>query len=301
MLTLLQIVQRVCRELSITTAPASVTASQELDIIQVYALANAVGGKLVREHPWQTLYTEYRFSIASTTTTGDTVAAQSTVTGIPSTAGLSTDYSVSGTNIDQDTYVASVDSSTQVTLTVPATATATGGTLNFVRTKYTLPADFYRSVDRTQWDKTKHWEMLGPLTPQQWQFLKSGFLATGPRVRWRILGNKFQIWPGQTNSNVLGFEYLSNAWARSAAGVAQSSMLADTDTHIYDDELFVVAVKREYFAIKGFDTQKLDAEYSRLLNASKAADGGSATLSFAPRPTDVLIQYSNIPDSGYGR
>ena len=76
-----------------------------------------------------------------------------------------------------------------------ASTTTAGGTINFSQTIYDLPDDFETITDRTQWDKTKHWEMLGPEDAQQWQWLKSGYISTGPRVRWRILDGQFQIWP----------------------------------------------------------------------------------------------------------
>ena len=37
------------------------------------------------------------------------------------------------------------------------------------------------------------------------------------------------------------------------------------------------------------------------LNVAKANDMGSATLSFAPQPSQVLIGIANVPDSNFGR
>jgi len=44
----------------------------------------------------------------------------------------------------------------------------------------------------------------------------------------------------------------------------------------------------------------LQQDYNRYLSVAKANDKGSATLSFAPYPSKVLIGYANIPDTGYG-
>jgi hypothetical protein len=44
----------------------------------------------------------------------------------------------------------------------------------------------------------------------------------------------------------------------------------------------------------------LQQDYSRYLSIAKANDKGSATLSFAPQPSAVLIGWANIPDTGYG-
>jgi hypothetical protein len=232
MTTMLQLVQQATGELGLAV-PTQVAGSTAQDTIQQLALLNAVGYDLLREPAfnWQALTTEYRFTSLWTQQTGTVTNGSAVITNIPSTAGIvAGTYMVTGTGINQDTYVQSVDSSTQVTLTQPATASGTGIQLTFAKTKYAFPADYQRIVDRTQWDKSKHWEMLGPESPQQWQWLKSGYIATGPRIRWRILGNTFQIWPGVSTSEYLGFEYVSKYWVTDAGGTSKGSFTADTDT-----------------------------------------------------------------------
>jgi hypothetical protein len=142
--------------------------------------------------------------------------------------------------------------------------------------------------------------MLGPVDAQQWQWLKSGYISTGPRVRWRILGNTFQIWPPYNTLENLGFEYRSKGCARSATNAVKNSFTADTDTTVLDDTIMVLATKLKYFQIKSFDTTALQQDYTRYLSIAKANDKGSATLSFSPMPSAVLIGWANIPDTGYG-
>jgi len=142
--------------------------------------------------------------------------------------------------------------------------------------------------------------MLGPEDAQQWQWLKSGYISTGPRVRWRIYGEYFNIWPIMNTQEYLGYEYRSKGWAESSTGVVKNSFTADTDTTFLDDTIMVLATKLKFFQIKGFDVTSLQQDYERYLSVAKANDKGSATLSFAPYPSKVLIGYANIPDTGYG-
>jgi hypothetical protein len=207
---------------------------------------------------------------------------------------------VTGSGINQDTYVQSVDSPNQITMSQPATASGTAVSLTFAQTKYAFPADYQRIVDRTQWDKSKHWEMLGPESPQQWQWLKSGYIATGPRIRWRILGNTFQIWPGVSTSEYLGFEYVSKYWVSDVSGTRKGSFTADNDTCLFDDRLMVAGLKLKYWAIKGFETQILQGEYDDILSSVKGEEQGSPILSLAPRLSSYLLGPENVPDSGYG-
>lgn len=166
-----------------------------------------------------------------------------------------------------------------------------------------MPSNYDRMIDRTQWDKTRHWEMLGPETAQEWQWLKSGFIATGPRVRFRQLGGFFQIWPALSSNEYLGMEYVSKygVFASGDTTPSKSSFTVDTDTCIWPDELMVSALKASYFSVKGFDASNLSADMMRELSIAKANDGGSRNLSFAPVSQNILIGPNNVPDSLYGQ
>ena len=303
--TMLQLVQQTTSELNLAI-PTYVAGNTNQDVQQVLALMNRQGYDLVKEYDWQALQLEYRFYTDAQTFVGSTVSNASyniIVTG--DATALNSNYTITGTGINQDTYVSSVTYNagtglSTIVMSQLASGTYTSVTFTFSQTKYPLPNDFETITDNTHWDKTKHWQMLGPEDAQQWQWLKSGYISTGPRIRWRILGDKFQIWPPYNTNEYLGFEYRSKGWARSAADAVKNSFTVDTDTTIFDDTVLVLGTKLKYFQIKGFDTTALQADYFRYLNVAKANDKGSATLSFAPYPSKVLIGYANIPDSGYG-
>ena len=300
MTTMLGLVQQASNEMALP-APTSVIGSTTQDTVQLLALLNGLGNNLARGFNWQFLEKEYRFTTSYLATTGDTNSS-TVITNLASTAGLDSTYMLSGAGINQDTYVSSVDSSTQVTLSQAATATATGVALTFSKTKYSLPSDWDRQINRTHFDKSKRWEMLGPETPQQWQWLKSAYISTGPRIRYRIMGNYFQIWPLLGTNEYLGFEYVSKYWILGATDTVptKSSFTVDTDTCIFPDRLIVSGLKLMYFQIKGFDTTAFQRDYDEQMNLAKLNDQGAATLSFSPRVSSVLIGWENIPDSGYG-
>ena len=296
---LLQLVQQVTAELNLAI-PTYVIGNPSQDVQQVLALMNRAGYNLVKEHDWQALELEYRFYTNAITTTCNTTNGTYLLNNIPSTANLDSNYSIIGTSIPQDTYVDTVLDANSLTTTQLSSATSVGGTVTFSRTIYPLPPDYETITDNTHWDKTKHWQMLGPVDAQQWQWLKSGYISTGPRVRWRILGNEFQIWPPYNTQEYLGFEYRSKGFVRDTVGNVKNSFTADTDTTVLDDTIIVLATKLKYFQIKSFDTTALQQDYQRYLSIAKANDKGSATLSFAPQPSAVLIGWANIPDTGYG-
>ena len=298
--TMLQLVTQVTNELGVST-PTTVAGNSNQDVIQILALMNAAGYEFLRKHDWRRLTKQHTFTTVYTQTTGNVALNTYTITNIPSTAGLDDTYQVVGNGLSNACYVVSVDSPTQVTVNLPATGTYVGATITFEKVKYSLPSDYDSTVPRTHWDKSKHWEMLGPEDAQQWEWLLSGYISTGPRIRWRLLGNFFQIWPGVSTNELLGYEYRSVSWAESAFGVAKTSFTADTDTCIYPDRLMVLATKLKYFEAKGFDTTAMYRNYIEELQTVMAQDMSAANLSFAPRPGTVLIGYDNIPDTGFGQ
>lgn len=297
--TMLQMVQQVTAELNLQV-PTYVIGNPSQDVQQVLALMNGSGYDLVKEYDWQALQVQYRFytqaiNCNATAINGSVILEVDP--GVDITA-VDSQWQITGYNINQDTNVVSVSGQT---ITMSQMASGSGnGAIVLAQTAYDLPFDFERITNRTQWDKTKHWEALGPEDAQQWQWLKSGYISTGPRIRWRILDNQFQVWPPMNTNEYLGWEYKSKGWVRSPTGAVLNSFVADSDTTVLDDRLIVLATKLKYFQVKSFDTTALQQDYFRYLSVVKAQDKGAPNLSFAPYPSKVLIGYANIPDTGYG-
>jgi hypothetical protein len=296
---MLQLVQQTAAELNLAV-PTYVAGNTSQDVQQILALMNGSGYDLVKEYDWQALQVQYRFYTQAINTNGTTVNGSTSLViedGVDLTA-VDKQWGITGYNINQDTQVVSVSGQT---ITMSQMASGSGfGSIVLAQTAYDLPFDFERITNRTQWDKTKHWEALGPEDAQQWQWLKSGYISTGPRIRWRILDNQFQVWPPMNTQEYIGWEYKSKGWVRSPTGAVQNSFTNDSDTTVLDDRLIVLATKLKYFQIKSFDTTALQQDYFRYLNVCKAQDKGAPNLSFAPYPSKVLIGWANIPDTGYG-
>jgi hypothetical protein len=296
---MLQLMQQTTTELGLAS-PTFVAGNTSQEIVQLLGLMNAAGYELTKEHDWRAMQREYRFYSQAITTTGDVVNGSPIITNVANTTGLNDKWmAATGNGVPQDCSVVSVVGST-VTMNQPLEQSGIGVTLNFGQTKYDLPPDYEVVTDRTQWSKSQHWEMLGPEDAQQWQWLKSGYISTGPRVRWRILGQYFQIWPIMTNDLYLGFEYRSRAWSEAADGTPKNSFTVDTDLTVLDDRVLVLLTKLKFLQIKNFDTTAISQDYQRYLSVAKSNDKGAPNLSFAPYPSKVLIGYANIPDTGYG-
>lgn len=298
MATLLSNVQDVCLELGLPS-PNSVVGSSDTTTLQLLSLMNRIGDSLMTERDWQVLFAEHRFQTVYYQYTGDTTEGSTTISNLSSVTGLSTDFMVTGNGIQQDCFLTSVGVSSAV-MNVPATATATGQTFTFGQAKYAMPSDFSRIVNKTQYNKSNRWSIIGPKGAQEWQWLKSSYITTGPRMRFRITNNKFTLWPAPASSLTLGFEYVSNGWVLAADGSSKSKFTLDTDTSLFPDRLLILGTKLKFFEIKGFDTTTLVADFVRELDKYKANEAAADTLSLAPKYANILLTQNNIPDTGYG-
>lgn len=297
--TMLAMVQQVAAELNLAV-PSYVVGNQSQDVQQILALMNGAGYDLVKEYDWQALQVQYRFYTKSINCNATAINNSVLLTVDPGVdlTGVDSQWGITGNDINQDTQVVSVAGQV-ITMSQMASGSGNGAVV-IAQTAYTLPFDFETITNRTQWDKTKHWEALGPEDAQQWQWLKSGYISTGPRIRWRILDNQFQVWPPMNTNEYIGWEYKSKGYVRGADGTVKTQFTADSDTTVLDDRTIVLLTKMKYWGIKGFDTTVVSQDYQRVLSIAKAQDKGAPNLSFAPYPSKVLIGWANIPDTGYG-
>ena len=306
--TILSLIQNTLQGMGVAKSgdPTTVIGNTNQDIVQVLALVNAEGDALAHERDWQAQQIQHIFTAPYYTYTGNVTDGSTSITGMSSIAGISTNptyFQVTGNGIPQDCFVTAA-SGTTVTLAQAATETGTAVSLTFSQILFVPPTDFDRQIDRTHWDKSKHWEMLGPSTPQQREWLRSGYISTGPRVRYSYMGGYFMIWPPLGSEETLSYEYVSKYWvsATSPASLTptKQSFTVDTDTCIFPDALMRALIKLKYWEVKVFDTTAYYRDYMMQRDLAKANDAGSSTLSMNPRPASVLIGWENLPDSGYG-
>jgi acyl-CoA-binding protein len=300
-MNLLQIIQTVCAELGLNQ-PSLVVGSTDLQTNQLYALANREGQSLYRDYDWTQLQTQFIVNVeAPVEVTGDVVTGSTTITNVDTT-GLDTNYNVSGTGMPQAQLIAEILSPTSLRVEMEATATEAGATLTFARQIYQLPDDFDRYIGQTWWDRTNHWRLIGPDSPQMWQYLESGIFATGPRIRWRQRGrvpDALMLWPPPTAQSVpdaLVWEYVSRNWVEKLDGTFANTMTADTDTPLLDPQAMILGIKWRYWQIKGMDYGSMQQEYIDYCNQLMARDGGNPDLFLNRRTGPFLIGTQNVQD-----
>lgn len=296
-MNLLELVQQVCDELMIRR-PLAVVSSQDPKVRQLYALLNRLGQDVARQFQWQRLNREHILTTVAIQTTGDTTAGSAVITNIPDTSAITTQFGVNGPGTVPFAQVIS-KTVNSVTLNMPMTETQVGAAFEFSQFQYDLPSDWQSQIPQTEWDRTNRWPLQGPQSPQDWQSFKSGIVYAGPRERFRILGNTITLNPPPSNGLLFAFEYISTGWVESAAGVAQTKFLADTDTCIFNDSLMVTGLKGAWKAAKGLDASFDLAEFRGLMETLKAQDKSAPILTMGGYSNSVLLTTNNLPDGNW--
>ena len=167
---------------------------------------------------------------------------------------------------------------------------------------YDLPADWAYFIDQTQWDRTNRWPLLGPKSPAEWAYVKGGMLASFPRTRYRVMGNKIEFWPNNTTFDI-AMDYVSCNWVQTTAatdGKPDAALVkADGDTVWYHPWLMVKYTKLKWMQLKGFDPAAAASDFQRMWEALKGKDTGAQVLSLVNQQAPFFIGPWSVPEGNW--
>ena len=281
---------------------------------QIGALMNRSGDDVYQAYPWRGSQDYTIINIgAPVQTTGDLVAGDDHIYNVGDTSGIvANQFAITGstssseTGIQQAARVVEVGADYLV-MDMPALSDEVGAALVIARDTYAVPDAFKWFANETMWDRTNHWQLVGPLSPQAYQWLTSGIVPTGPRRRWRQVGTdpvSWRLWPAPTAPNSypasLVFEYNSKFWARAADGTSQQWLVADDDYPVIDGQALVLHTKWRWLQTKGFEYGAQQAEAVNFTEQLAARDAGAADLRLDRRRDNYyLLNIENVPDGSW--
>ena len=168
--------------------------------------------------------------------------------------------------------------------------------------EYAFPDDFVELVGGTVWDRDSYYEARGPLTPHEWQAVRSGLVESAtltPRYRLRRSANgakrAFFIDPIPAGGDELVFEYLSNSWLDSD-GTPSNVILSDADTVVFDEDMVEKQLVWRFLRARRLSygvEQAIAEDNTRRIFGT---DAGSRKIVLSPR----RHSYPNVPESGFG-
>ncbi len=306
-MTLLEMVNAALGELGLPQV-STVVGSRDPTALQMLALANREGNELWRARDWTFLQTEFIINLETPITmTGDYSVNGTSITNLSSSTAVlqAGAYAINAADAPTAQRLATITSASAVQCEMEFTGTAVGDTITFARDTYNLPVTFDRFITNTWWDRSMHWMLIGPQSPQFDQWQRSGIVQTGPRRRWRQVGVQptvYRIWPPPTANDVpaaLVFEYVSNAWIVTEAGAYISTFAADTDTPLFNPQMMILGLKWRFYQAKGFAYGAMQQEAQDFVNREKSRDGGIPDLTMTRRRFPWLITSANVSDGNF--
>ena len=309
-LTLLQIVNQAQAELGLPQS-ATIVGNTDPTTIQMYALANRVLDELRRMNRWTVQQFEFDLVVQPPVITTGTILANAldTVIGIPSTAGITANnFAISANSVPAAARVIEVVDANTVVMSMEATGASTDLPIQFGQDTFAMPSGFDWFNNRTMWDRTNRWELLGPDSPQMDQWHRSGIVAIGPRRHFRKIGpyvDQFRIWPAPfeiANPLQLVFEYLSiDAVAVNGSNTTFAQyFMNDDDQPLLDDQAVTMGVKWMFWEVKGFGSYvTMQNRWLDYVDRLIARDGAAPTLALVKRARSILINSYQVQDGFY--
>ncbi|MYG26276.1 MAG: hypothetical protein F4213_09660 [Boseongicola sp. SB0677_bin_26] len=171
---------------------------------------------------------------------------------------------------------------------------------------YAFPDDYQELVDGTVWNRDTYREARGPLSPTEWQRIKSGLVETTSiapnfRIRRNVAGTGKAFWvdPVPSQAQDLVIEYVSNQWLTDASQtVFRGRVAADTDLTLFDDDLVEQDLTWRFKQSRGLSFAPELAEFELERDKRFAKDGGLRTIRIGRTPAAGL--QGQVPDSGFG-
>lgn len=162
-----------------------------------------------------------------------------------------------------------------------------------------IPADFDRFIPYTMFNRTRTRIVSGPLTPQEWQDLKSR-AATVVYDAFRQRGNALLFMPIPTAGQEYAFEYVTK-WPVSNAGGTETKpkFTMDGDFPLVDEELTTLGVLWRWYRAKGLDYAEAFRSYETMKRELTARDAGQRGAHLGKYTGEKGPRYPLFPDSSW--
>ena len=175
---------------------------------------------------------------------------------------------------------------------------------------YALPSDFHEMYDQTGWNRTNRLPLGGPLSAQEWQYLKSRLVGVVFTVLFRPMAGQIYIYPDNPTPGGydVAYEYKSDGCWKVAVGgglfVYRDYPSDSADICLFDTLMMSRGLKLAWLKAHSFDTTSAQQDFDQALMFSKGQDSFVPVLNLNNRSMlrgiDPLLGQQNVPITGYG-
>jgi hypothetical protein len=171
-----------------------------------------------------------------------------------------------------------------------------------VEKAFDLPVDFANFIDDTHWNRSMQLPAIGPVSPQDWQWMVVRRAKVTTRFLWRIRGGKLWIKSPPVAAQPLVFEYLQRTWARDGLTDAPKELMTlNSDYHVFAWNLVVLLARAKWLEQEGYDSSAAKADFQKAMDFYTGGDKGATALSLVPGVGYPYINaVRNIPPTGFG-
>ena len=170
--------------------------------------------------------------------------------------------------------------------------------------RYALPDDFAYMVDQTGWDRTNRVAVGGPLSAQDWSYLKGrDLISQSIYASFRLNDGEIWLYPQPPPEGLLiEFEYMSRNWVREASSATRDSVNTGSDTVLFEPILIQKFLKVKYLEAIGMDAAAARIEFENMFDSVTGKDTGSPILNASrnSRGFPFLHPFYSTGDTGYG-
>ena len=170
---------------------------------------------------------------------------------------------------------------------------------------YTLPTDFSYMVNQTGWERSQQVPLGGPLSPQDWAYLKGRNLAsTTLYASFRLAEGVFKVYPTPPPVGLdINFEYVSNNWVRSATipYTYTDAVTTGDQVPLFNRTLISRYLKLKFLETTGFDTTKAQDDFDQMFSFLTGSEKGAPILNAGGAASFPYLGFGNIPNTGYGQ
>jgi hypothetical protein len=146
-----------------------------------------------------------------------------------------------------------------------------------------IPDDFAWFLPDCMFNRSQSRQMVGPVSPQDWQAIKALGSVAPANLLWRERGGVILLTPQPAAGETVAYEYSSVNWVLNGTTPAPQ-FIYDTDTTLLSEELLTLGLIYRFKQAKGFDYAEDMRSYELEKQRTMARDGGQKKINAAYTP-----------------
>jgi hypothetical protein len=160
-------------------------------------------------------------------------------------------------------------------------------------------------IDQTWWNRTNRLPLGGPLSPQEWQYLKARLVGVVFTVLFRPLDGQISLYPDTNTPGGydIAFEYVSRWWVGTSTATTGDAPSSGSQYIWFEPQLVLRLLKLAFKKETGFEAEAAQNDYDATLAACIESDSPAPVLRLDQGTgafSEPIIGERNVPITGWG-